>query len=269
LLSMRYRERRLAVPVEKLSTVQIITALLKNNVRTVNGLVLIIILLAMMSLAKHWLSDPYRFPLEVVEVKGDFRNLDKQHLQDAMAAHLDGGFFTVDVNAIRAAAEELPWVYKAAVKRVWPATLRISIEEQRAIARWGEQGYLNSNGEPFYPEASGLVLPLPSLAGPEGHELKVLNNYRRVTKTLASLGIQVTRMELDNRRAWHLQVGDGVLLELGRVDTRQRLQRFIRAYPTVFAARIEQLKRVDLRYSNGFSVYWQQLAANPETDTQG
>jgi len=257
------------VPVERTSTVQMIAALLKDNVRTINGLVLITILLAMMSLAKHWLSDPYRFPLEVVEVKGDFRYLDKQRLQDAVASHVEGGFFTVDVNAIRTAAEQLPWVYKAAVKRVWPATLRISIEEQQAIARWDEQGFLNMNGEPFYPEASSLVLPLPSLAGPEGHELKVLENYQRVTQTLAPLGIQVSRMELDSRRAWHLQVGNGVLLELGRVDTRERLQRFIRAYPTVFAARIEELKRVDLRYSNGFSVNWQQLAVNPETDTQG
>jgi cell division protein FtsQ len=248
---------------------QVIAALLKDNVRTINGLVLITILVAMMSLAKHWLSDPYRFPLHVVEVKGDFRYLDKQRLQDAVAAHVDGGFFTVDVNAIRTAAEQLPWVYKATVKRIWPATLRIAIEEQQAIARWGEQGYLNRNGEPFFPEASSLVLPLPALAGPQGHELKVLTNYQRVTRTLAPLGIEVTRMELDNRRAWHLQVGDGVLLELGRVNTRERLQRFMRAYPTVFAARIEELKRVDLRYSNGFSVYWQQLAANPETDTQG
>lgn len=257
------------MPVEKTSTVQMIAALLKDNLRTINGLVLITILLAMMSLAKYWLSDPYRFPLEVVEVKGDFRYLDKQRLQDAVASQVEGGFFTVDVNAIRTAAEQLPWVYKAAVKRVWPATLRISIEEQQAIARWDEQGFLNMNGEPFYPEASSLVLPLPSLAGPEGHELKVLENYQRVTQTLAPLGIQVSRMELDSRRAWHLQVGNGVLLELGRVDTWERLQRFIRAYPTVFATRIEELKRVDLRYSNGFSVNWQQLAVNPETDTQG
>jgi len=257
------------VPAEKMPPVQLLVTFMKDHARTINGLVLITMLVAVMSLAKHWLSDPYRFPLHVVEVKGDFRYLDKQHLQDAVATHVEGGFFTVDVNVIRTAAEQLPWVYKAAVKRVWPGTLRISIEEQQAIVRWGEQGYLNSNGEPFFPQAPGLVPALPSLAGPEGHELNVLRSYQRVVKTLAPLGIAVTRMALDERRAWHLQVGNGVLLELGRADTRERLQRFIRAYPTIFAARLEELKRVDLRYSNGFSVYWQQLAANPETDTQG
>lgn len=257
------------MPKAKTSPLQIATGLLKDNVRTLTGLLLIAILVSTGAFARQWLSDPYRFPLDVVEVKGDFRYLDKQRLQDAVASHVEGGFFTVDVNAVRTAAEQLPWVHKAAVKRVWPATLRISIEEQQATARWGEHGYLNSNGEPFFPEEDNLSLELPALAGPEGHELKVLEGYQRVTKTLAPLGLQVTRMELDSRRAWHLQVGNGVLLELGRADTRQRLQRFIDAYPTVFAGRIEELKRVDLRYSNGFSVYWQQLAANPETGTQG
>ena len=133
-----------------------LSALLKQNIRTLTGVALLAILAGTLTLAKHWVSDPYRFPLDVVQVKGDFRHLDKQKLQDAVAIHVAGGFFTVDVAAIRAAAEELPWVYKATVRRVWPATLRINIEEQQAIARWGEQGYLNSNGEPFFPDSTRM-----------------------------------------------------------------------------------------------------------------
>ena len=257
------------MPRQKQPPLKMVAALVKQYSRTLTGVALLAILAGTLALAKHWVSDPYRFPLDVVEVKGDFRHLDKQQLQDAVATHVAGGFFTVDVDAIRAAAEDLPWVYKATVRRVWPATLRINIEEQQAIARWGERGYLNGNGEPFFPDAIVSSLVLPELAGPEGHELNVLESFQRVTKTLAPLQIAVTRMELDSRRAWHLQVGDGVMLELGRADTRERLQRFISAYPTVFAGRIEDLKRVDLRYSNGFSVYWQQLAVTPESGAQG
>ena len=47
-------------------------------------------------------------------------------------------------------------------------------------------------------------------------------------------------------------------LELGRVTWRLRLQRFVRIFPEVFAGHLDALKSVDLRYSNGFSVYWQQ-----------
>jgi cell division protein FtsQ len=81
--------------------------------------------------------------------------------------------------------------------------------------------------------------------------------------------VRAARLELDNRRAWHLQLAGGVQLELGRADAWKRLQRFVVAYPSVFAGRLAELQRVDLRYSNGFSVYWQQVAADDAADRRG
>ena len=240
-----------------------------RHVRTLTGLLLVAVLVTTVLLGKQWLSDPWRFPLSVVEVKGDFRYLDRQQLQVAVAPHATGGFFTVDVAAIRTAAEQLPWVYRASVKRIWPETLRLQIEEQQPVARWREQGFLNEQGEPFVPRATEMSLALPSLAGPDGLELKVLENFQRVSKTLAPLGITVTRMQLDNRRAWHLRLDDDVLLELGRADAWQRLQRFVRVYPSIFAGRMDDLQHVDLRYSNGFSVYWKQAVLENTAGQQG
>jgi cell division protein FtsQ len=257
------------VPKTRELLLQGLRDILQRNVRSLTGLLLVAVLAATVFTGKQWLSDPYRFPLNVVEVKGDFRYLGKQQLQAAIAPYATGGFFTVEVAAIRAAAEELPWVHKASVKRVWPETLRLHIEEQQPVARWGEQGFLNKRGEPFVPQQANVSLVLPSLAGPDGHELKVLENFRRVSETLAPLGVKVTRMELDNRRAWHLQLDDAVLLELGRADGWQRLQRFVRAWPVVFAGRLDVLQRVDLRYSNGFSVYWNQAVLEDAGGKQG
>ena len=55
-----------------------------------------------------------------------------------------------------------------------------------------------------------------------------------------------------------------VELDLGRADTRRRLQRFVQAWPGVFVDRVDELQRVDLRYSNGFSVRWQQATAKTD-----
>jgi len=251
------------------SPLQFLGGLLRNNLRTLSGLVLVALVASSIPLGMRWLADPYRFPLSVVEVRGDFRFLDKTQLQAALAEHAAGGFFTVDVAAVRTAAEQLPWVYKASVRRVWPATLRLHIEEQEPIAHWGERGYLNRFGQPFLPEETDMPLELPWLAGPDGHEIKVLEYYLRVVQALGPLGMQVARLELDVRRAWHLQLRDGVQLELGRADTWQRLQRFVRAYPEVFVGREEQLQQVDLRYSNGFSVRWQQADAERVAGLKG
>ena len=244
-------------------------AAVRSHARALTSLLLVTVLASTVLLGQQWLSDPWRFPLSVVEVKGDFRFLDKQQLQVAVAPHATGGFFTVDVAAIRTAAEQLPWVRKARVKRIWPATLRLQIEEQQPVAHWGTHGFLNREGEPFLPEETDISLALPSLAGPDGQELKVLGNFQRISETLAPLGIKVTRMELDNRRAWHLQLDNTVLLELGRADAGQRLQRFVRAWPDVFAGRLDDLQRVDLRYSNGFSVSWKQAVLQSAAGKQG
>jgi len=243
--------------------------LLRRHVRTLSGLLLLLVLVVTLMFGVQWFSDPYRFPLSVVKVTGDFRFLQKQQLQAAVAPHVQGGFFTVDVVAVRSAAESLPWVYKASVQRIWPATLHLRLEEQQPIAHWGEQGFLNRFGEPFFPEQAGVTADLPWLAGPEGQELRVLENYQRIEKVLARIGVRTARLELDNRRAWHLQLASGVQLKLGRADAWKRLQRFVVAYPSVFAGRLAELQRVDLRYSNGFSVYWQQATAEDTAGRQG
>ena len=47
-----------------------------------------------------------------------------------------------------------------------------------------------------------------------------------------------------------------------------RLQRFVRTFPEVFAGHLAALQSVDLRYSNGFSVFWQQ-AESGERSSKG
>jgi cell division protein FtsQ len=257
------------VPRHERTILQQAWRLMRLRARTLSGLLLLTALTLASVLGARWLADPYRFPLTVVEVKGDFRQLMKEDLQAAIAAHVEDGFFSVDVAAIRKAAEQLPWVYKASVRRIWPATLRVQIEEQQPVAHWQESGYLNAHGEAFFPERNPATLELPWLSGPQGQEQKVLAHYGQVVETLAPLGLQVQQLALDERRAWSVRLDDEVQLWLGRAEPWQRLQRFVRAYPGVFAGRLAELKRVDLRYSNGFSVLWGKLAADGDAGRQG
>lgn len=242
---------------------------LQEHFRSITGLVLLGLLGTTLMLGVQWMQDPYRFPLRVVKVDGELRYLDRNHLQAVVAPFVQGGFFTVDVAIICREVENLPWVNKARVARAWPDGLNVTISEQEPVARWGEQGFLNRQGEPFFPLAGAAVPELPALSGPPGHEQAVLEKYRQIIRVLEPLGLEVTGVRLDERRAWHLETADGMQLELGRADTWQRLQRFIRAWPVVFAERSAGVRRVDLRYSNGFSVYWQQAEKTlPGTHSQ-
>lgn len=231
---------------------------LQDHFRSITGLLLLALMGATLALGVQWLQDPYRFPLRVVKIVSTPHYLAKEELQQALAPYVRGGFFTVDVSGIHDAVEALPWVYRAAVQRDWPDRLIISFVEQEPAARWGKDALLNRYGEIFTPRTLPEGLALPQLSGPQGHERVVLEQYREFTRTLAPLGLHIARIELNERRAWRIGLDNAVQLELGRVDTALRLQRFVRTFPEVFAGQLDALKTVDLRYSNGFSVYWQQ-----------
>lgn len=203
-----------------------------------------------------WLRNPTNMPLRTVRIEGELHKLTIAQLQAAVSSTARGGFFTVDADAVRRAAESLPWVESVTLRRVWPDTLKLRVVEQRAAARWGERAVLNRQGRLFTPEAASIPKRLPRLSGPEELRRRVLEMYIAMTGTLAPIGRHVAQLRLDNRRAWWLTLDSGVELKLGRDAAIERLQRFVRVYPTVFAAREGELNTVDLRYSNGFAVRW-------------
>jgi cell division protein FtsQ len=240
-------------------------AFLQDHFRSITGLLLLALMGVTLALGVQWLQDPYRFPLRVVKITSKLHHLEKDELQKALAPYVRGGFFTVDVTGIHDAVETLPWVYRATVQRDWPDRLLISFVEQEPVAHWGKDALLNRYGEVFVPRNLPDGLALPHLSGPQGHERAVLEQYRQCAQTLAPLGLHIARIELNERRAWRIGLDNAVQLELGRVDTALRLQRFVRSFPEVFAGHLDALKIVDLRYSNGFSVYWQQAETGDHT----
>ncbi len=69
-----------------------------------------------------------------------------------MTDKVRGGFFNLDVDAVRLALLGEPWVSEVTVKRIWPDALRVIVIEQIPVVRWGDSGLLNPAGEYFAPE---------------------------------------------------------------------------------------------------------------------
>jgi cell division protein FtsQ len=166
---------------------------------------------------------------------------------------LHGGFFSIDVAAMRRAAQKLPWVDQVDVRLVWPETLQMNVTEQQPLVRWQEDSLLNIRGELFKPEASEIPAGLPDLSGPDGSEAEVVGRYRELKAELAILGLVVTKVVLDARRAWTVSTDSGLVIKLGSKDNAARLARFIRIYPALQGEQREMMQ-VDLRYPNGFAV---------------
>jgi len=195
------------------------------------------------------------FPLRVVRITGELRHLDRSALERAVAGVARGGFFSVDLGRVRAAAQALPWVETVRVRRVWPDTLELRVEERQPLGHWRQKQLVSLRGDVFRP-ASGDRLPadLPWLVGPEGSAMTVVDTFRAIQTRLESQGMRIERLTLTAREDWSAQLSDGTLVLFGTEHLAARLETFLRAYPLLRASAGGRVERVDLRYDNGVAV---------------
>lgn len=204
----------------------------------------------------RWIMDPQTLPLRAIEVEGDFNKVDAQQIQDALKGVDLGGLFSVDVAQVRRLAEALPWVEHVSVSRKWPDTLKLNVFEHKAVAEWGQNALLDSKAQVFVPGRSSFPADLPVLYGPAGQEAAVLHAYQDMSRLVNSVGLGIKQLDMDARRAWRVELNNGIELRLGRVDREQQILRFVHVYPKVLADKAGRIKRIDLRYTNGFAVQW-------------
>lgn len=200
------------------------------------------------------------FPLRQIVVTGQIQQVTPTQIEHAAHAALTGNFFTVELDEVRTVFEKLPWVRHADVRRRWPDTLELAIEEHVAVARWhradGESRLVSDHGEVF---AAASQQNLPNLTGPEGSAPQVLVRYREFELALAAIGRRQAALVLSSREAWQARLDDGTVLELGRDEVKhslaERLARFIAWYrPAIEVTRIAEGGVVDMRYPNGFAL---------------
>lgn len=188
-------------------------------------------------------------PISAVEVRGAAHRETRQGIAPVVA-HLSGGLFSVDLEAARRGFEALPWVRAAAIRRVWPGSLLVELEEHVPAAAWNDTAMLNVRGEVFpVPPSAGL----PRFRAPEGMEKEVATRYGEFAQVLGAQGWRIAALQVDARGAWQISLNDGVTVELGRERLDERMKRFVASYPSV-SARMVDIGRVDMRYPNGFAV---------------
>ncbi len=220
-----------------------------------HGLWLILLAVILGMLVAH-LAKPTTLPIRKIRVQGALVSVNEGMLRRAIAGKVRGGYFSVDVAAVRERVEELPWVRIATVRRAWPDAIVIRIVEQQPLACWAKGGLVNLEGEIFRPEAATCPPGLPLFSAPEGMHGTLAEQYRSFSELLARVDLRIAGLFMDARRSIRLKLENGMQLVLGREAQQQRLHRFVKVYAAKLAAYAAQIRRVDLRYSNGMAVQW-------------
>jgi cell division protein FtsQ len=200
------------------------------------------------------------FPLQAITLSQAPARLTTAQVEDAARRAVNGNFLTTDIERTREVFEQLPGVRQASVRRVWPGSIEVELEEHQAAARWWvpdntPSRMLNTHGE-LFPAEHDRALPL--FIGPDEHAPTMLQRFIAWTGTLSPLQRRIDKLTLSRREAWQLLLDDGTRIELGRDDDKApiaaRLARYVSTQPAVSREGAHTIIYADLRYPNGYAI---------------
>lgn len=191
------------------------------------------------------------FPLREVRVEGELAHVNREQVKLIVARHLNGNFFTADLEKARNAFQKLPWARNVSVRRRWPDKLEVAVEEHQELARWGNIALVNTYGELFQAASDS---DLPVFYGPGNGVAEVAQHYAAYSQILTATGIKIAQLALTPRRAWQIKTDEDMVIELGREQMAARLEKFASVYQTTLSGLGVNVRYADLRYPNGFAV---------------
>lgn len=208
------------------------------------------LLLVTYSLMRYALQLPV-FKLRTVQLTNVPQQVDVNQVNRLVKRTVGGSFFTVDLEQTRRTFEQLPWVRKVGVRRQFPWGLEVTLEEHIPLARWNDSALVNTFGEVFEGQSK---LSLPEFNAEPDTSTQVTEMYAYFSRQLEKVHRSIVHMDLSPRYAWQVRLDNGMVLELGREQMKERLARFVEVYPYTLATMSRKVNHVDLRYRNGFAV---------------
>ncbi len=218
---------------------------------TSTALLMMSAVLVLVSALHYALHLPTLLPIRSVKLVAAPTKVDAEQVLQVVRDNVHGNFFTVDINVLRSELEKLTWVRQVNIRRDFPNTLSVELEEHQALAHWNNQALVNTQGEIFNAPSSET---LPVFVGQAGESAQVAEQYALCNQQLAAVHLQVEGIAQSARFAWQLHLNNGMVLELGSSQMQARLARFVAVYPYSLVTQQNIVKTVDLRYRNGFAV---------------
>ncbi len=197
-----------------------------------------------------------QWPIRWLEIDGTFERVSAEQMRASLAPVAVGSFFTVDLEAVKAAAYRQAWVSDVTLQKTWPDTVKVRVREYAPVAHWINGQLISQSGESFGVPGADGIQGLPWLSGPQGQLDVVFESWQQFNAELIPAGLEIEVIRLDPRGAWFLELTIGTEVHIGREDALSRLRRLVKSWPILMQGKNLTPIGVDLRYTNGFAVRW-------------
>ena len=230
--------------------------------------------LYLLFLCYSWVISHEHFTLKnvVIEVvNNDNPNIDKKEVQQAIKSTLNGTTLSTDLKNMVELILDNPWIEQVVIRRVWPNTIVLRVQERRLIALWNNKFLISEFGEITNIPVSGykkvekkLGCYLIKLEGPKDFLSKVVTRAEKTNNLLANINKKLSHLKLTEQFSWEAKTTGGMTLRFGGEDLQgpmfYRLENFTKSYSNLAnklaekGIRSPEIHYVDLRYAKGFAI---------------
>jgi len=195
-------------------------------------------------------------PIKTIEIQSTLEKVDKDEIKTIVQNHIQDGFFTINLSEFERQINDIPWVYRASIKRKWPGRVVINIAEQQPYFRWGSNHLINKYGDKFYAEDANKYTQIPLLEGVDGRERELIDLYYKYSDGFKQVNSQIVSLKEDARYDKEIRLINGITINLGRDQSDVQIRRCLHSFAMFTKAEREAIASIDMRHGNGFAVRW-------------
>lgn len=189
------------------------------------------------------------------------KNLDAaqyETLNKVMEKKEAGSFFTAILPELKDSAMQQDWISQVDIERKWGEGIVITALPREAIARFGSEHLIDSQGKVYKPVSeSELSQPgLIMLQGDADQATLIMQQMQQVNQWFAPLDMQVEDLVLTPRMTWAIKFNNGMRIIVDNEHTSQKLMNLSQLLQNQLADKKENIAAADLRYKNGFVIDW-------------
>lgn len=195
-------------------------------------------------------------PIGLLTIKGDFYYTDTVTIENTIRSAAEQSFVREHLETIRRAIMTSPWVDGASLARRWPNQLEVSVVEQKPIARWGNEGFVNFRGEVVKTSSLEKIQHLPLLYGAELDASAIMTQYKILSELLLVNDLTILSLNKNNLGIWQLELDNQWKIILGRSGLAEKIQSITAVLDQNILLKDDAIDTVDMRYENGFAITW-------------
>lgn len=189
------------------------------------------------------------------------QNLNQQEilvLTGILAQKADNNFLQADLQNYIDVISKIAWVEQVDIQRDWKKGLIVHVTPRHAVAKFGSERLVDSNGVVFKPADQKEVdaKHWTQLQGDEKDVLSMMQQVKQVNDWYVPLGLQLKEVIVTSRMTWLFRFDNGLRILVNHDNTSEKLYRLSMMLQHQLNAKLPKMQSIDLRYKNGMAVTW-------------